>query len=1722
MEQIADYTILNNIDETGNSIVYRGKKEDEENTVIIKVLKTEFPSPAEIVRFKQEYEMIKSLDLDGIVKTHDFVKFDDTFALIMEDFDGIHLQRFLKNEELDIDSFLDIAAALAETVGMLHQKNIIHKDIKPQNILIDPEKNKVKLADFGISSVLTHENEEIYNPRVIEGTLAYMSPEQTGRMNCDLDYRTDLYSLGVTFYEMLTGSIPFRTKDPMEMIHAHIAREPLPPSNLNNAVPEMLSAIIMKLMAKNADERYQNSYGLLADINKCREQINSQGTIQSFDLGENDISLKFTIPHFMVGREREITSLMRSFERAGNGSAEMMLVSGKPGVGKTALINEIRKPIVEKRGYYISGKYDRFGRDVPYSAFRLAFQELISRLFVENNEEMVHEWKAKLMAVLGSNGKVITSVIPNVELIIGEQTDVAELGPEESQNRFSMVFESFISVFATKEHPLVIFLDDLQWADAASLRLMKTLISGGSCRYLFIIGAFRDREVSDYHPLMVTLDEIQKAGVAVKQVELSPLSSIDVNRLVAKILRCNEERSTDLAELVRSRTNGNPFFINQFFKTLYDERMLELDPLSGWKWEMEDIHKMQVTDNVVDLMAEKISRLAENSRDVLKICSCLGNSFNLETLALVYEKRLEETLFDLAEALLEGFVTHSGDVYRFTHDRIQEAAYSLISATDRVKLHYKIARKILDYSWADKLSGVIFYIVDQFYKGLELVAEQKEKIELAKLFLKAGDQARNSSAYDSAVHYLKTGTELLPKDCWENNYELTYSLYKERLECEYLDLNFAEAEKIFSIMMQKTRGFVDKADLHTLMIILYTTQGRYKEALILGYKGMEMLGQKQPKCVHDYRLGLELARLRIAFGRRKIEDLIDLPVFEERALLSYAYLAIHTATVAYYVDPNRFAQLVISGVYLILKHGNFEYSPFAFNALGTILGPGLGFHKQAYRLGKTALKLNEKIASTKNRCKIEFLFSLFILHWRRHARECLDYYRDAYRHGLESGDLIFSGHSINLLGMTRIMLGDNIDEVLGEYGKYEVFQKGGKDPFIARNFSETIQMCLCLKGLTSSPGGLNSKGFSSSKHLDYYREEGNQLGVFYFLLVKLRIDYLFGNYSKSFDNILEMKELISNKVGLGSLHIPEFYFYYSLTLTALYPAAGIRKKIDFSIQLKRNRAKLKKWAINCPENYLHKYLLVKAETARVQGKKDAPDLYDQAIKSAKENGYTQNVAIGNELAALYYINKNDKDNAKRYMNEARRCYLKWGATAKAKDLEQKYQEFLSENRKRRSIFDTRVDSTMVSSGSTRSVSENLDIGTIIKASQALSEEIDLGSLLVKIIKFAIENAGAEKGFLVLENEQDHGLYIEAEGRVDHKIEIFQALPLEESRDLSTAIVKYVNKTGEDIVLNDARKNNKFSSDPYIIENSPRSILCAPVTHKGMRSGIIYLENRHASNAFTPERLEVLKIFSAQASISIENTRLLAQREKAVKLETEMKIAANIQSTLLPRNPHIDGFDITAYVDPADDVGGDYYDVINGEKNDWIIIGDVAGHGISAGLLMMMVQTSIQTILRRFPDTKPSDLLEMVNEVIKYNVKQMKEERYMTITALSFNKNGQALFSGLHQDILIYRASSSSIERIATDGLWLSPWDLGRPEGVNLSLTLEKGDILLLYTDGITEAKDVEGTEFSEQRLGDILNESGHSPSEEIKERILEALTDYDNNDDVTMVIVKKL
>jgi predicted ATPase/signal transduction histidine kinase len=1494
MNTIQGYQIREAIYEGVNTVVYRGQRNQDRQPVILKILNTEYPTPTDVAKFRHQYEIAKKLDLEGIVKPYELVNYQNTTALILEDFGGTSLSNFLRHLKNELIYFLKVAVQISAILGELHQNHIIHKDINPQNIIINPKTEQVKVADFSIASLLSRENQTISNPNLLEGTLAYMSPEQTGRMNRSIDYRTDLYSLGVTFYEMLTGQLPYQATDPMELVHCHIAKQPIPPQQINPEIPPVVSDIVMKLLAKTAEDRYQSAFGLKCDLETCLGQLEISGQISNFPLGRQDVSGQFQIPQKLYGREEEVAQLLATFERVSQGNTEMILVAGYSGIGKSALVNEFHKPIVAARGYFIWGKFDQFKRNIPYSSLIQAFQELIRQLLTES-EAQLQVWKQQILDALGINGQVIIDVIPEVALIIGEQPPVPKLGSTESQNRFNLVFQKFISIFTKKEHPLVFFLDDLQWADAASLKLIQLLMSDPDSQYLLMIGAYRNNEVSPTHPLIQTLEQIQAGGTRVNTIILQSLQINQINQLIADTLSCSTERSKPLAELVLNKTNGNPFFLTQLLQSLHQEDLLSFDGRTGcWQWDIQRIQDIGITDNVVELMIGKIQKLNENTQDVLKLAACIGNRFDLNVLSLVNEKSLSATATDLWSALQEELIVPLNDTYkipqfldqfdrlevnyRFLHDRVQQAAYALIPENQKKEVHLKVGQLLLHNTKPDELEENIFDIVNQLNIGAELITDQLERDELARLNLIAGKKAKAATAYQAAARYLNRGLELLAPDSWQHQYELTLELHVETVEAEYLSIQFEPAEKLSAIVLQQAKTLLDKVKVYELKINSYRSKLQLQLAIDTALDILKLLGVVLPQKPTNQRIKEEYKAIESILKDKQIEDLANLPEMTDPYKLAAIRISLTIISATYVANPPLFAMMALSLVKLFIQHGNSSLAAVGYTLYSLYLCGQPEKYDSGYRFCQLSLKLLEQFNARQLTASILHMYNTQVRHWIDPAQETINSLLEGVNSGLEHGDLEFCGLASNSYCANLFFTGENLKKVEQESTNYIELMVKLKQKYSVYYTLLYRQTVLNLLDRSSDRCQLIGEEFNELDAFPLFIKTQNYCTLYQGYTVKSILLFLFKNYEQAIETTNLGKLYESSAAGM--LATVQLNFYESLSLLALCINEEKRNKIHVLKQASSNQKRMKKWAYHAPVNYQHKYDLVEAEKAQVLGKPaKAMELYDRAIQGAREQGFIHEEALAYERAAEFYLSLGREEIGHFYLKKAHHCYTRWGAVAKVKALESEYPQILVGATHRTDSKGT-TTSVTTTGGSTQA----LDLATVIKASQTLTSEILLGKLLSKLMKIAIENAGAQKGFLILDN--DGKWVIEAEGVVGKdEVNVMRSIPLDTVDSstgiplASTAIINFVAHTQENVVLNDATHEGQYTRDPYILATQPKSILCTPLLNQGKLSGILYLENNLTTGAFTSDRVETLRILSAQAAISIENSRLYNQLEE---------------------------------------------------------------------------------------------------------------------------------------------------------------------------------------------------------------------------------------------------
>ncbi|WP_425217658.1 trifunctional serine/threonine-protein kinase/ATP-binding protein/sensor histidine kinase, partial [Tumidithrix helvetica] len=1499
MIEIPGYKINSLVYESDLSIVYRGNRQDDFQPVILKILKSEYPPPEEIVRYKLEYEICSRLNhIEGVVKAYSFTKHKRIRFIAFEDFGGESLRILKSSRSFSLIEILAIAAQVAGILSEIHAANVIHKDINPANLVLNPRTAQVKIIDFGISNILSRKNPTIRNTQVLEGTLAYISPEQTGRMNRTLDYRSDLYSLGVTLYELLTDRLPFEFDDPIELVHCHIARLPIPPFNHNPEIPKVVSDMVMKLLAKTAEDRYQSAQGLKEDLITCKKQLENHCEISEFGLGKQDISDKFQISQKLYGRESQIELLLTAFESVCIGKSEVMMVTGYSGIGKSVLVSEIYKPITQKRGYLISGKFDQFQRNIPYSAFVTAFRELVKQLLTES-ESQLQKWRDRLLTALGESGQIIIDVIPEVELIVGKQSPVLELSPAEAQNRFNLVFQNFVRVFTRPKHPLVIFLDDLQWADAASLQLLQLLVTSADSQFLFFIGAYRSNEVDAIHPLSLTLKNIADAGTSVNEIELLPLERSDVYRLLADTLKCDREKIIPLAELVLHKTAGNPFFINEFLKSLYAEGLIDFDlGNSAWRWDLAQIQSAGFTDNVVDLMSDNIQKLSPDSQKIVQIAACIGNYFDSQTLAIAADRPHRLVAKDLLPVLLEGLILPLTDNYKFAsvddeqdlaenfvveykflHDRVQQAAYVLIPESEKQVTHLKIGRQLLKKVGSNGKMGAIdeevFSITNHLNMGIGLITDAQERLELAELNLLAGKKAKDSNAYADAQKHLAIGIGLLPDDGWQRHYQLSLSLYQAAAESAYLNTDYDECHRLVERIVHHAHHILDTIESYKVKIDAYTSQKKFHEVPATVNSILLRLGEPFPAYPNELQVGVELLRTEIRTRIKRIDDWWTLPTMTDPYKLAAVYIMTTIATSAINLNPLLVGMVILRIVNLSLQYGISPNAIIQGAAYGLIRWVAFQDIEGGYRVGLVSLQLIQQHNIRRSASLTIVAFEACLRHWKEHLRESLPNLLRAIHLGTELGEYDSIGFGVSAYCLHRFFVGDPLDGVIQDFQNYNglLLQKI-KQPQIVDQHRAWHQLALNFAGLGENMPFLVGEGFNEFDLLPTYLAEKNGIPVYYSCAAKGVSHYFFYDYKTaiaSFRQAMPFERSIVSAFGVANHN-----FYYSLACLGLCKSLPKHARRKYLRQVAKNQKKMQRWAKHCPMNFQHKFDLVEAERTALQGKQiQAMELYDRAIKGAQENEYIQEEALANELATQFYLQLNKDKVAQAYFTDACRCYQNWGARAKVLHLEETYLQLT--NRKslpRNNSITFRANSFNPSQTTNAPIttggSLKLDLVSVVKTFQVLSDEIDLEKLLAKLMKLLIENAGAQVGHLILENEGR--LHIEASGTSESdEVEVLRSRSMENM--VPASAINYVVRTLESMVLGNATQEGMFTNDPYIQSHQPKSLLCIPLLNQGELAGILYMENDLVTNAFTSDRLEVLTLLSSQAAISINNARL---------------------------------------------------------------------------------------------------------------------------------------------------------------------------------------------------------------------------------------------------------
>jgi predicted ATPase len=1434
-------------------VLYRGRNLGDASQILMLSPATVNPSSISLGRLEREYSLKQMLDSAWSARPLAMVHYLDRPVLLLEDPGGVPLDQLL-HRGWDLISSLRLAVGLLASIECLHRTGLIHKDVKPANVLVDPVDSRCWLTGFGIASQLPRERQSAEPPEVLAGTLAYMAPEQTGRMNRSTDSRSDLYSVGVLLYEMLTGTLPFLASDPMEWVHCHIARKPVPPDERSTRVPRPVSAIVMKLLAKTGEERYQTAAGAKSDLQRCLGSLegsrprdpyakrDESGTdpIPDFVLGVHDVPDRLLIPEKLYGRAREIDTLVSSFDRvATSGRSELVLLSGYAGIGKSSVVHELHKALVPPRALFASGKFDQYKRDIPYSTLAQAFQGLIRPLLGKSDSEL-GSWREAFQESLGPNGRLIVDLIPELALILGQPPPVPELPVQDAQRRFHLVFRRFISVFARPEHPLALFLDDLQWLDAASLDLLEDLATQPDVQYLMLIGAYRDNEVSSSHALMRKLDAIRQTGAIVQQIVLAPLRVGDLAQLIADSLHCvpegpqYKERLIPLAHLIHGKTGGNPFFAIQFISALAEEALFTFQRSEErWSWDLDRIRAKGYTDNVVDLMLGKLSRLPVHTQKTLKELACLGNSAEITTLSLVHGGSEEAVHADLWDALRLEFIVRVDGSYRFVHDRVQEAAYSLIPEELRAEAHLRMGRRLLAQTPLERREELIFEIVNQLNRGAHLITSSDERDQLAELNLIAGRRARAATAYRSAGKCFMAGAALLASDAWARRHELAFALEFYRAECEFLTGELAAAEERLTALLSRAADTVELARVECLRIDLYTTLDQIEKAVSAGIGYLRHLGVEWSSLPTEEEARHEYERIWKKIGDRTIEELIDLPLMSDPVSLATLDVLTKVFPSALTTDANLLCMAVCRAINLSLEQGHGDASCVAYVFFGKIAGPQFGDYKAGFQFGQLGYELVEKRGLKRFQARTYLWLAQFHLTWTKHVEFARGLIQRAFEAATKNGDLTVAVYSLDNLNTNFLAAGDPLMEAQrqAEYGLE--LAESARFGHLIDTIKVQLGVIRTLRGLTNKFGCFDDGQFAEAQLERHFatRTATKQPGCWYWIR-KLQARFFAQDYASAFDAANKARQLLWTSAAM--FETAEYHFFAALARAAVYDSSFAKASEDKSAAareehlraLVEHHRQLALWGENCPETFENRVALVGAEIARLEGRElEAERLYEQAIHSARTNGFVHNEALANELAARFYATRGFEKIANTYLRDARYCYLRWGADGKVRQLDQLHPH---------------IQEGAPELGGTSTIGapfEHLDLGTVIKVSQAVSGEIVLEKLIDTLMRTAIEHAGAERGLLIFNRETKP--QIEAEATTSGGAVVVRSGEHVTARDaFPDSVVQYVLRTHDSVILADASAQNPFFADDYIKRRHALSILCLPLIDQGKLTGVL--------------------------------------------------------------------------------------------------------------------------------------------------------------------------------------------------------------------------------------------------------------------------------------------
>ncbi len=1476
--EIPGYAIGERIGGSGSSSVLRAVRRADGTPVVIKTLTDVYPRRQHVGQLRREFRLLDRLAaVRGVIDVLGLESYGHgNVAVVMESFGRSLADRLTErgNQPLPLAPFFDVAIRLAEVLGELHHHGVVHKDVTPANVLVTDDFDGLRLIDFGIASEPTAARQSNATVDVLEGSLPYMSPEQTGRTNRSVDYRSDFYSLGVTLFELLTGDLPFHAADALEWVHGHISRRPPAPHEVRPEVPAVLSNAVVKLMAKNAEDRYQSARGLIADLEQCRSQWLQNGTVVTFPLARHDVTRQFLLPERLFGRDHEVSQLAGVFELVAAGSTELCLVTGDSGIGKTSLVNEFGNAVVRENGALIRGKFDQLASNQAYAAVGSAFGSLVSHMLAEPAAQL-DAWRASFLDELGPNAGLIVDVVPELVALVGPQPAVAALPSAEAQNRLQIAFTRFVRLCSGPGRPLAIFLDDLQWSDAPTLALIRQLLASRELSHLLIIAAYRPREVDPRHPLRLALRDIEGMR-EVHEIALRPLGRDAVCSLVAETVWQPPAQVRPLADLLHNTTQGNPFFVNELLRSLHEAGLVTFDPAAGqWTWDLHEVERAGISGDVAEFMAQSLHRLPAATQRVMQLAACIGNVFDLRTLAATAEASMSDVADALLAAVQRGMLVPVDDAvdrwYAFHHDRVQQAAYDLIDDDRKQAVHLRIGR-LLQLHADDARESRLIDIVDHLDRGRRLIDDAAERLALAELNLVAGKRAHASAAYEMALGYLAVGRDLLPAGAWDRHYELSMALAAEYQQCAYLLGRHDEANEQMDLILMRAQSDLERAEALAVRTRQYATLGRPGDSIRASIAGLALLGIRFPD--HPTRADIddELRLIEHHLAGRTIEELASAPPLTDRRQAVIITLLTEIFPAAFLSDTgDLFPLLVLKSVNVSLQHGNSPEAVFAYATYGMLLCGVLDDPALGYRYGRLAVTMNDRFDDVALRSRITYVFAMFIQHWTEHWSAMTPWFRRGIEAGYQSGDLLYLAYSAQDCIIWDPTL--DLEAAAQQHQEYLAIVRDCRYRDSLDSGTLFLQMQRNFLGLTDDLCSLNDGTFDEAQCVAGMLERRFMTGVANYHIYKLEICVLYRRWAEARAHAEFMDDHVASVMSLPQL--VRFRICAFLTITCPLATRPSAVPAGLAEQLQRHLTAMRRWAEHCPVNFGHLHTLMEAELRRLDGDvADAEVLYDRAIEQARSNGYRRDEAVALELAARCLIESGRLTAGEGYLRAAYHVFHSWGASRKVSELEREFPGFPFVASAVVGVSMAGVQPTVSQSFSVSA----LDVAAIIRASQAISGELIVDQLWSVTLPLLLQAAGGQWACVVLRHDTE--LVVKAEASVagtESDRSGFSTPRRAEDVGLPLSVVNFVLRTGQPVVINDRARAHRFARDAYLRHAQPESLMCIPLSRHGHFEAVIYMENRAVRGVFTPDRIEVIRLLAAQAAISLENAELYQEQ-----------------------------------------------------------------------------------------------------------------------------------------------------------------------------------------------------------------------------------------------------